>query len=278
MYTLHVLVIFLLWGMGSSSDSSVTPKQHTLIEQLNAYEMHDRYDTSNRVFCQKYTDFVGNPILTAIDDFVLPKIAPGEQCQSLSFDLNVIMTRRDRGPDALTLSLYYHNETDNAPCEEPFFVRHFVDSKYWVSKALSRPVLLRLELTNGDANDSGRDFGVRFDLGNETLLPRHKRLWVGFYATLPNNYDELGLSTNNMMWTTLNHKRDSSPLLANHLGLTHLTNMNYRYRDFNNFLSQDFTRWVDAEKIQPIMGIHTATFNLAWRLTLECTIASKADL
>lgn len=238
-----------------------------IVNQVNVEEPVEHYDRTNRVFCQKYTDLRDHPLLRAADDFVLTHDDPHNECDSLLFEFTTIRTKSDRNPDAITLQLFYHNESNDKPCDEPFFERHYITESVWQNVALGRPVTTRLELSNGDINE-GPEMSLVFHLSNKTLLPRNKRLWVSMYATMPHNHNQAHIATNNMMWVTLNHKKGSTPLVAS-FGSTE--NMNYHFRDKTDFLHQGFTQWTDADgDVQRILGIKTETFNMAWRLTMNC--------
>jgi hypothetical protein len=256
----------------------ITPTYQPInvLNQANVYELF--YDLSNHVECDNYTDYFsqyGWPVVQAVDDFVLPSYATlptpnhmSSDCIGLSFTFATLRWKQDLDPVSITLQLFYNNASTNGPQNTPFFSRTTcapnATSCAWDTR-LRAAINTTLVLTNGDMADDGV---TRFSLSNQSLLPVGRRLWVSFFATVPMHYARNLLSSNSLFWMTLNNKTGSAPVLAQ-FPTNGVPNQHYRYRNRQK-LFYNASQWVDATFIQPLLGVRTTTFNMAWRADLIC--------
>jgi hypothetical protein len=260
----------------------ITPTYQPInvVNQANVYELF--YDLTNRVECDNYTDYYsqyGWPVVQAADDFVLPSYATlptpnhmSSDCTALAFTFATIRWRQDLDPVSVTLQLFYNNASSNGPQNTPFFSRTTCAPNATTTTTncgwdprLRAVLNTTLVLTNGDLADDGV---TRFSLSNQSLLPVGRRLWVSFFATVPMHYARNLLTSNSLFWMTLNNKTGSTPVLAQ-FATNGVANQHYRYRNRQK-LYYNASQWVDATFIQPLLGVRTTTFNMAWRADLIC--------
>lgn len=246
-----------------------------LVKQVNVNELF--FDLSNRVQCQRYTDKFGFPTLKTVDNFVIPPYesmntvrGSANDCDRLAFQFNTIREKQDLDPTNITLELYYHNASRNGPNDHPFFSRTFArpgNGGTWDTR-LNIPVTSTLTLVRGDLGDDGVTV---FDMSDQTFLPVSTTLWAGMYVTMPLHLLPSLQQANRFYWVTLNNKTGSTPLVDTLFGLP---NHNYKVRNEadKNGRKSNMTDWTDATVYQPIMGIHTTTFNMAWALSIYCNV------
>ena len=280
--SIGVLLVSLMATVAVTTTTTTTTTGYqplTILNQSNVYQLF--YDLSNHIECDNYTDYFIRPVLRAADDFVLPPYTSldtmhrqSSDCNALQFTFVTLRTRQDQDPSSVTLQLFYNNASggyngSDVPQDQPFYTRSWCApnaiSCQWDPR-LATPLNTTLTLNNGDMADDGV---TRFDLSNLSLMPIGRRLWVSFFATVPRHYARNILRSNTLYWMTLNNLSGSTPVVDPLDANQGLANAHYQYRDALN-TKYNATRWTDATVIQPLLGVHTTTYNMAWRLALVC--------
>ena len=268
--------VLLVGEVNSAQQQTYEPI--TILNQSNVYELF--YDLTNKIQCDNYTDYWGFPVFQAADDFVLPAWTGlptvhhvSADCAALNFTFTTVRSYQDQDPASITLQLFYDNQT--APRSDAFFTRTFcapgttttpMANCAWPRK-INIPINITLALANGDVADDGVTV---FDLNNASLLPVGRRLWVSFYATVPEHKARNLLRSNSLYWMTLNAKNGSSPLV-DPFPTNAVPNAHYHYRDTLNMDKINATDWVDATYYQlQKPGLFTTTYNMAFAVSLHC--------
>lgn len=239
--------------------------QQVLINQTNGYTLY--YDITNRLECHNYTDFWAYPLVRVADDFVLPAFRTLDlknNCSGLVFTFTTIRLKIDTDPYSITIQLFHHNKTANTPQNNPFFSRTTCSPDgtcVWPTR-LNTPLTTTITINQGDRGDDG---STLFDLSS---LPTSVTLWVSIYITAPDHPSTSILRENSLYWMSLDNKSTSTPLQPMFYNET--PNYHYQYIDVNNIHRNGFTSWTDATIVQPILGVTTTTFNMAFTVTLLC--------
>lgn len=238
---------------------------YNLLNQTNGYTLY--FDLTNRLECHNYTDVWGYPLICVADDFVLPAFLGLDMtrvCNGLLFNFTTIRLKVDMDPNSITIRLFSHNTTSGTPTNSAFFTRTMCspdNTCVWPSR-LNVPAVTTIALNNGDLDDNGV---TAFDLSK---LPSGQTLWVSIYVSVPDHPSTSILRENSLYWMTLDNKSTSTPLQQRFYDGT--PNYNYKYIDVNNFHRNNFTSWTDASIVQPVLGVYTTTFNMAWTVSLVC--------
>lgn len=236
-----------------------------LVNQTNGYTLY--YDLTNRIECHNYTDIWGYPLVTVADDFVIPvfmDLNMTSDCAGISFNFTTIRLKVDTDPYSITTRLFYHDSITNGPRNTPFFTRTQCspdNTCRWPTR-LNVPMTTTIMINNGDLAD---DKVTPFDLAS---LPQGQTLWASIYVSVPDHPSTSILRENSLFWMTLDNKSTSSPLQTVFYNET--PNYHYKYIDVNNLHRNGFTSWTDATVVQPILGIYTNTFNMAWTVSIIC--------
>ncbi len=255
-------MIFLVMMMAVVS--SLSPI--VIVNQTNGYTLY--YDLSNKIECHNYTDIWGFPLVAVADDFVIPAFSNLDMkndCLGLSFNFTTIRLKVDTDPYSITTRLFYHDEVTNGPRNTSFFKRTQCapdnNTCRW-STRLNVPITTTISIYNGDMDD---DNITVFDLSS---LPQAQTIWASIYVSVPDHPSTSILRENNLFWMTLDNKSTSTPI--QHQFYNETPNHNYKYIDVNNLHKNGFIKWTDATVVQPVLGIHTNTFNMAWTVSLLC--------
>ena len=237
-----------------------------LVNQTNGYTLY--YDLTNRIECHNYTDIWGFPLVYVADDFLIPlyeQLDAYVDCIGVSFSFTTIRLKVDTDPYSIALRLFRHNASTNGPSDTPFYENTRCSptgSCAWPTR-LNVPLTTTIVINNGDSNDVNTS--SPFDM---TMLPLNETIWAAMYVTVPDHPSTSILRENSLFWMTLDNKSSSTPLQPLFYGST--PNYNYKYIDVNNLHRHGFTQWTDATQIQPILGISTTTYNMAWTVSLMC--------
>ena len=238
---------------------------YSLLNQSNGYTLY--FDLTNRVECHNYTDFWGYPLICVADDFILPSFVNldmSRDCTGLSLNFTTIRLKVDMDPLSITIRLFRHNTSNNGPSDTAFYTRTMCSPDgtcKWPTR-LNTPAVTSITLNNGDPDDKGTSV---FDLAT---LPTGETLWVSIYVSVPDHPSTTILKENSLYWMTLENKSTSMPLQKTFYDGT--PNYNYKYIDVNNLHRSGFTSWTDASVVQPLLGVSTTTFNMAWTVSLLC--------
>ena len=205
----------------------------------------------------------------AVDDFALStNLSP--DCDTLQFEFDTIYySSNDDDPPVIYLALFYHKDSTAGPEETPFFLYSFVHTDCcWYKEPLGVPTSIQLTLKPGMENKAG---GESFNLQNEKVWPRNKRLWVGFFGSVWRGaWNRYIGSYYDISWLTYYSLIPRELNLTENFKNTTVKNLSYKYRDFTNFLRLFSTQWIDAEYVQTLMGVQNTSLDMTWRLTIIC--------
>lgn len=257
-----ILLLIVLFSVSLDAQANIS---YSLLNQTNGYTLY--FDLTNRVECHNYTDFWGYPLVCVADDFILPSFVNldmSRDCTGLSLNFTTIRLRVDMDPLSITIRLFRHNTSNNGPSDTAFYTRTMCSPDgtcKWPTR-LNTPSVTSITLHNGDPDDNGSS------VFNLAALPTGETLWVSIYVSVPDHPSTTILKENSLYWMTLENKSTSTPLQKTFYDGT--PNYNYKYIDVNNLHRNGFTSWTDATVVQPLLGVSTTTFNMAWSVSLIC--------
>jgi hypothetical protein len=232
---------------------------HNILNQYNSST-----NPQNRLISQYFTDPDLEAYMKGADDILIPSnLALNLNCTRLSITFVMVRVKHDQNPQFVTVEFFYDDETNSS--SRPgilFYSRHF-NSMVWDNISLNKVFNMTFDFNNGDMNEVTD--GAVFDLSNESFFPPNKKIWISFHATGPRDFSFAGFEENCLYWITHGNSPVNAKLYDN---IT--LNQQYHFIDLNNSMREGLQQWTRAEIAEPLLGLNSHSYNLAWNVELVC--------
>ncbi len=233
------------------------------------YNILNQYNAStqpqNRVISQYFTDPDLEAYMKGADDILIPSnLASTSNCTRLSITFVMVRVKHDQNPQSVTVEFFYDDET-NINRSKPgvlFYSRQF-STMVWDNISLNKVFNMTFDFNNGDGNEIMG--GAVFDLFNVSFFPPNKRIWISFHATGPRSFSFAGFQENCLYWMTYGDSPVNNKLYDN---IT--LNQEYHFIDLNNSMREGLQQWTQADIAEPLIGLNSYSYNLAWNVDLIC--------
>ncbi len=221
----------------------------------------------NRVICQHFTDPDLEAYIKAADDIIISSdLAVSLNCSSMEITFVMVRSRHDENPQSVTVQFLYDvtNPLTGNDTGKPgtVFYSHVFYGMVWDNISIGSTFNMTFRFKNGDVGDDGITI---FNLANRNLFPPGRRIWVSFFATGPRDFSFAGFEENCLFWSTQDTDMPDAYLSDNQT-----RNRPYYFIDLNNTMREGLQNWSPANIAEPLIGVNSLSFNLAWSVEFIC--------